>query len=91
MDHVKIEKMGGTVGFGGPHLKSKGELTLSDLSAADRQAVENLFKQPTKPAQSTHDVRYHLTRQTPTGLQEAFVLHDDAPEVVKGSVKDVLE
>jgi hypothetical protein len=48
MDRLHIERVGGLAGFGGPHLKSRGELELSDLSPADKQAVEGLFKDPQK-------------------------------------------
>ena len=48
VDRLKIEKKGGVAGFGGHHLKSRGELALSDLSAADRAALEALFNDPQK-------------------------------------------
>ena len=48
MGEVRVEHLGGFAGFGGPHLKSRGELAVSDLSPVDRQAVEALFNDPQK-------------------------------------------
>jgi hypothetical protein len=95
MDRVQIERIGGLAGFGGPHLKSRGELALSDLSAADRQAVEGLFKEPQKAAPAppgpVHPFRYLITRQTASGPQTIEVPESAVPAVVRDSVKDVLE
>ena len=46
MERLQIERIGGIAGFGGPHLKSRGEVRLAELSPADRQAVESLFADP---------------------------------------------
>ena len=40
---LKIERLGGIAGFGGPNLKSEGEYALADLSAADQERVEALL------------------------------------------------
>lgn len=95
MDRLQIERIGGVAGFGGPHLKSRGELALSDLSPADRQAVEGLFSDPQK-AMPTHPgeadaFRYRITRQTAAGSQTIEVPGNAVPGVVRDSVKDVLE
>src|SRR5262245_4630325 len=71
VDRLRIERIGGLAGFGGPHLKSRGEISLSDLSPADRQAVEDLLRSPERAA-SGHPgeadaFRYRITRETATG------------------------
>src|SRR5258707_2735173 len=77
VDRLQIERIGGLAGFGGPHLKSRGEVALSDLAPADRQAVEDLVSYPRKavPAQpaGTDAVGYHITRQTAAGAHAVGV------------------
>ena len=95
MDRLQIERIGGLAGFGGPHLKSRGELALSDLSPADRQAVEDLFSDPRKAAPAhpgeADAFRYRITRQTESGSQTVEVPFDAVPTIVHESVKDTLE
>jgi hypothetical protein len=95
VDRLQIERLGGFAGFGGPHLKSRGELALSDLSPADRQAIEDLFRDPQK-AKPTHPgeadaFRYRITRQTAAGTQTIEVPGNAVPAAVRDSVKDSLE
>ena len=95
MDRLQIERVGGFAGFGGPHLKSRGELALSNLSPADRQAVENLFRDPQK-ARSAHRgeadmFSYRITRQTAEGAQTIEVPDNAVPAALRDSVRDVLE
>jgi len=95
MQRLQIERIGGIAGFGGPHLKSRGEVALSDLSSADRQAVERLFADP-QGAQPAHPgeadaFRYRLTRQTPAGAQTVEVPGNAVPAALRDSVRDVLE
>jgi hypothetical protein len=95
MDRLQIERIGGIVGFGGPHLKSRGEVALSDLSPADRQAVESLFANPQR-AMPGHPgeadaFRYRITRQTATGTQTIEVPGNAVPAALRDSVRDVLE
>ena len=95
MDRLQIERIGGYAGFGGPHLKSRGELALSDLSPADRHAVEDLFDNPQEavpahPGQADA-FRYRITRQTATGSQTIEVPGDAVPAALRDSVRDVLE
>lgn len=91
MDRLKIERVGGVAGFGGPHLKSRGEVTLSDLSSADQQTVEALFADPTKvapaPRGQADAFRYKITR----GTRTIEVPEHAVPAKLKNSVKDVLE
>ena len=94
MDRLEIEKKGGH-GFGLPqsHLKSRGELQLSKLSAADRDAIERLFKSQVPAAKpgAADFFTYTITRQTNSGPQTVVVPEDAVPAVVRDSVKDVLE
>jgi hypothetical protein len=91
VDRLKIERVGGLAGFGGPHLKSRGELALSDLSAADQKAVEALFPDPNKVSPATRGqadaFRYKITRDTRT----IEVPEHAVPATIRNSVKDVLE
>ena len=43
-DCVEVERVGGLAGFGGPRLKSAGEVAMSALSAEDRKAIEAMFR-----------------------------------------------
>jgi hypothetical protein len=91
VDRLKIERVGGFAGFGGPHLKSRGEVALSDLSAADQKTVEQLFADPKKVAPAhpgqADAFSYRITR----GAQTIEVPEHAVPSTIKNSVKDVLE
>ncbi len=94
VDRLQIERIGGIAGFGGLHLKSRGQLALSDLSPADRRAVEDLFSNPQKapvPPSEADAFRYRITRQTEEGPQTVEVSGNAVPDALKNSVKDVLE
>lgn len=95
MDLLLIERVGGIAGFGGPHLKSRGEVSLSALSSGDRQVVEALFDNPQKLVEMHPEgadaFRYRITRQK-SGRAETIEVPDSAvPDVIKDSVQDVLE
>jgi hypothetical protein len=95
MARLRIERIGGLAGFGGPHLKSRGELALSDLSPGDKQVVEDLFKDPQKAAATlpgeADAFHYRITRQTTGGAQTIEVPENAVPAALRDSVKDVLE
>jgi len=95
VERLQIERIGGVAGFGGPHLKSRGELALSDLSPADRQAVEDLFRDPQKAAPAhpgeADAFRYRITRQTAAGAQTIELPGHAVPAALRDSVRDVLE
>ena len=95
VDRLQIERIGGLAGFGGPHLKSRGEFALSDLSPADRQALEELFSDPRKAAPAhpgeADAFRYRITRQRAAGPQTIELPGHAVPAALKDSVRDVLE
>jgi hypothetical protein len=95
VDRLQVERIGGFAGYGGPHLKSRGEVALSDLPPADRQLVESLFNQPQRGAPAhpgeADAFRYRLTRHTAAGPQTVEVPHSAVPATVRDSVKDVIE
>jgi hypothetical protein len=97
VDRLQIEKIGGAAGFGGPYsrLKSRGEVAFSDLSPADRQTVEDLFKNPEKavppPRGAADFFSYCITRQTAAGPETIKVPENAVPAALKDSVRDVIE
>ena len=57
MSKLTIERLGGLLGFGGPNLKSEGQLDFSDLSPDDQAKVEKLFEGGSvPPVKNTNDV-----------------------------------
>lgn len=93
MDRIKIERIGGFAGFGGPgsKLKSKGEVSLSSLSSIDRSRVEEMFAAPNNTQSHPDAFRYRLSRETSTGAQTVEVSEEHVPESVRSSVVDTLE
>jgi hypothetical protein len=94
VDRLEIERLGGLAGFGGPgsRIKSKGEVALADLSAADRQAVADLFDKKTSiPPPKPDAFRYRITRQTAEGTQTIEAPEDIVPPALRDSVRDTLE
>lgn len=93
MGTLKIERVGGLAGYGGPHLKSRGEVTVADLEPSDQARVEKLFSGGNKPtAAGTGDMfRYRITRSTPQGEQTIEVPGELLPAALANSVKDSLD
>lgn len=97
MGIVKIERIGGLGGFGGPHLKSRGELPLANLSTADQAAVDVLFASKGKArgapdnAQMRDGFSYRISRQTARGIEIVEVPESRVPAALLSSVKDVIE
>jgi len=94
LERLQIERLGGLAGFGGPgsRIKSKGEVGMSDLSAADQRAVADLFDNKTPiPPPKPDAFRYRITRQTAQGTQAIEVPEDVVPPALRNSVKDTLE
>jgi hypothetical protein len=96
---VKLERIGGVGGFGGPHLKSRGELPFAELSAADQAAVDTLFankgKSKTRGTAPNPQMRdgfsYRLSRLTATGTETVEVPESMVPAKLLSSVKDSIE
>jgi len=89
---LKIERLGGIAGFGGPNLKSEGEYALADLSAADQERVEALFRGRTKSRSRPRadGFRYRITRSSNGAVQSVEVPEDLVPQPLIASVKDSL-
>ena len=95
MDRLQIERVGGLAGFGGPHLKSKGEVAISALSPQDRAAVDALFAgnrraSPEHPGAADR-FQYRLTRQTASGSETVEVPESSIPPALRSVVRDTLE
>lgn len=94
MSKLHIERIGGLAGFGGAlsRLRSHGEIELSKLSAADRQAVEKLFAAGAKSAASSarDAFRYRITRTTDTGTETIEAPEQLVPAVLSKCVHDEL-
>ena len=96
MNEMRVEQVGGSIGFGGPlsHAKSWGVVDLSHLSQADRATVESLFQRyRASPGTRSyaHEFLIRLTRQTPAGAETVDVPEHEVPDVVKTSVSTHLE
>ena len=94
MDRIQIERTGGFAGFGlpGSHLQSRGEMALSELSPADRTAIDALFESKgSAESPMTDGFRYRITRQTAGGTQTIEVPESKVPAALRDSVKDVLK
>ena len=65
------------------------------MSPADRQTVEDLFKNPEKavppPRGAADFFSYCITRQSAAGPEMVKVHVDAVPKVLKESVRDVIE
>jgi hypothetical protein len=91
MGMLKIERLGGFAGFGGPNLKSEGQHAFADLSLADQQSVEKLFAGGAKPASHAADMfNYRITRQKKGRSQSIEVPENLVPAPLIASVKDML-
>ena len=77
---IKIERIGGLGGFGGPNLKSRGEHLYAELSAADQAAVDAMFASKGKgkargmaPNPQMRDgFSYRISRETASGTETGF-------------------
>lgn len=94
MDDLTIERFGGLAGFGlpGSRIKSRGQMALADLSAADRAAVESLFDSSYKAEPPMPDgFRYRITRQTAKGTKTVEAAEHHVPLALRNVIKDELE
>ena len=97
MYRLEIERIGGLAGFGGPHLKSRGEVALSDLSCrqpTDKPSTtcSTIRRKVVQEPRGAGDVfRYRIMRHTAAGAQTIEVPENAVPAALRDSVKDVLE
>ena len=89
---LAIERVGGP-GFGGPHLKSRGQVSIASLSPADRRAVDALFASGGKPAnpRAPGQFRYRITRPGPKGPETIEAPEPAVPAALIAAVHDTLE
>lgn len=90
---IEIERLGGFGGFGGPgsHIRSRGCVGWSRLSAAERRVCEALFADPPGAATPAPDgFRYRLTRRSPEGELTIEAAEEDVPQKLRNAVKDEL-
>ena len=91
---VDVERIGGFGGFGlpGSRIRSHGQLPWSQLSAADRKAVEHLLARKAGPptGEGADGFRYRITVQR--GGQPVTVegAEDDVPVLLRNCVRDEL-
>jgi len=92
MAKLQVERIGGIAGFGGAgsHLRSRGEVELTNLSAAEQQAVDSLFQSQDKPksSQMRDGFQYRITRNTANGVETIVVPEEAVPATIRGSLKD---
>jgi hypothetical protein len=93
MGILKVERVGGFAGFGGPHLKSRGELAFSKLSPADQKAVEALFAGHGKTEDDAipDGFIYRITRAVGGKPKTITAPESLVPMALQSSVKDMLE
>lgn len=94
MSKLTIERIGGIAGFGGTNsrLRSGGEIDTKDLSNADKQTVDDLFKSGESAENpTTADMfRYRISRVTSAGVETIEADEEKIPSALKQSVKDEL-
>jgi hypothetical protein len=91
-DCVMVERVGGLAGFGGPRLKSAGEVAMSALSATDRKAIEAMFRGAARAgARKPDGFVYRITRRSGDVVKTVEVSEERVPEAVRKCVKSTLE
>lgn len=96
MSTIEVERLGGLAGFGTPgsHLVSRGQITLADLSSADREVVEALFadhaQRKRRAAQMPDSFRYRISRKRDGRTQTIEVAEAEVPAVLVSCVRDEL-
>ena len=93
---LKIERVGGLAGFGGPgaRIASRGELAASALSAEEHSALDALFQRYAtgkKASRAAADgFRYRISRTGAQGAETIEVAESDVPAALVRCVKDGL-
>ncbi len=91
-DCVRVERVGGLAGFGGPRLKSAGEVAMSALSAADRKVVKAMFQETARSGAGKPDgFVYRITLRSGGVTKAVDVSEGRVPEAVRKCVKSTLE
>jgi hypothetical protein len=91
-DLVKVERVGGLAGFGGPRLKSAGEVAMSALSAADRKAIEAMFRVAARAGAGKPDgFVYRITMSSGGVTKTVDVSGERVPEAIRKCVKSTLK
>jgi len=91
-DRVMVERVGGLAGFGGPRLKSAGEVAMSALSAEDRKAIEAMFRGAARPGAGKPDgFVYRITRRSGGVTKTVEVSEERVPHAVRKCVKATLK
>ena len=91
-DRVMVERVGGLAGFGGPRLKSAGEVAMSALSSEDRKAIEAMFRGSARAGAGKADgFVYRITLRSGGVTKTIEVTEERVPEAVRKCVKSTLE
>jgi Emfourin len=89
---LRVERIGGLAGFGGvnSHVRSRGQLEIAALSAAEQQAVEALFQShgKEKASQMRDGFRYKITRITSAKSETIEAPESVVPVALVQCVKD---
>ncbi len=92
MTVVHVERLGGLPGIGGPRspLRSCGDIALSELSQADRAALDELFRNPPRAAPSAvrDAFHYRISRGGASGSETVEVPEAAVPAAIAACVKD---
>jgi hypothetical protein len=90
-DCLIVERLGGFAGFGGPRLKSAGEVAMSALSAADRKAIEAMFRVAARAGVGKPDeFVYRITMSSGGVTKTVDVSGKRVPEAIRKCVKSTL-
>lgn len=92
MTTLKIERLGGFAGFGGPNsrIQSRGEIEMDQLSSDDKAAVNDLFASDDSGAKNVgaDQFKYRITRTTPEGIETTEVHEEKIPHALKQTIRD---
>jgi hypothetical protein len=87
---LKIERLGGLAGFGGPNLKSEGQHAFDALAPDDQAKVEHLFSGASTGSPGADGFRYRITREKDGRTQSVEVPEHLVPTALAASVKDAI-
>jgi hypothetical protein len=89
---LQVERIGGLAGFGGvsSRLRSRGQIDVAALSAAEQQAVEALFLShgKAKTSQMRDGFRYKISRITSAKTETIEAPESVVPAALVQCVKD---